>query len=76
MSKRRSTTGNRPSSLRREPGSSAGWTFTTEIDWVDGAEGEWLRHELAVVVRALLVWAWDDMSSGGAPQHEEKRRAA
>ena len=48
------------------------WMFTTEVRWVDGTEGEWLRHELVGVVRDLLAWAHDDMDG----RHADERRAA
>lgn len=34
-----------------------GLDFTAHITYVDGAEGERLRRELAAVTRELLVWA-------------------
>ena len=52
------------------------WVFATDIRWVDGAEGEWLRKELASVVRELLVWACDDMNIRDDEHHGETRRAA
>jgi len=56
------------------------WTFTTEVCWVDGAEGSWLRDELAGVVRDLLAWAHNDMDSamdGGVDEgHTEESWAA
>lgn len=40
--------------------SSDRWEFQTEVRYVDGSEADWLRRELAAVLRALLVWARDD----------------
>lgn len=54
----------------------ADWAFTTDVRWVDGAEGEWLRKELAGVVRELLLWACDDMNHSDDEHHGETRRAA
>lgn len=53
--------------------SGHGWSYTTEIQWVGGQEGDWLRRELAGVLRNLLVWARDDLDSPGA--HDEERAA-
>ena len=39
------------------------WAFTTSLRSVDGAEGEWLRRELARALRDLLAWAREDMTS-------------
>lgn len=36
---------------------SGGMEFTAHVTYVDGAEGERLRRELAAVTRELLVWA-------------------
>jgi hypothetical protein len=36
------------------------WTFTSEVNYADGVEGEWLRRELAGALRELLIWARDD----------------
>lgn len=52
------------------------WTFTTDVRWVDGAEGDWLRKELAGVVRELLVWASDDMTNSEGEEPGEERWAA
>lgn len=51
------------------------WTFTTDVRWVGGAEGEWLRRELGGVVRDLLAWARDDMAAEEFHGGEEKRAA-
>ena len=56
--------------------SEADWTFATEVRGVYGAEGAWLRKELAGVVRELLVWASDDMSTGDDGMHGQGRQAA
>ncbi len=56
--------------------SQADWAFTTDVRWVDGAEGEWLRKELASVVRELLVWASAEMNNSDDEHHGETRRAA
>jgi hypothetical protein len=56
--------------------SQADWPFTTNVRWVDGAEGEWLCKELASVVRELLLWACDDMNISDDERHGETRRAA
>jgi hypothetical protein len=45
-----------------------GWTFTTRVEYADGAEGERLRTELTGVIRELLEWA--------AEQPEQERKAA
>lgn len=39
---------------------TAAWTLTSEVNYVDGVEGEWLRRELAGALRELLIWARDD----------------
>ena len=52
--------------------SEVDWTFTTDIHWVDGADGAWLRKELAGVVRALLVWASHDMNDTAEGHHGEE----
>jgi hypothetical protein len=44
----------------RARGSEVDWGFVAEVGWIGGAEGEWLRGELAAVVRDLLLWARDD----------------
>lgn len=51
------------------------WTFTTDIQWVEGAEGNWLRDELAAVTRDLLVWAREDKANS-VREHPGERRAA
>ena len=56
--------------------SEVDWTFSTDIHWVDGADGAWLRKELADVVRALLVWASHDMNDVAEGNRGEERRAA
>lgn len=58
--------------LRR---AEAGWTFTTNVRWIGGTEGEWLRRELASVLRDLLAWARDDMA-GDVVQDDGEERAA
>lgn len=52
------------------------WTFITDVRWVDGSDGEWLRKELAGVVRELLVWASEDMINSEDGDPGEERRAA
>jgi hypothetical protein len=47
------------------------WTFATSVRWVGDSEGEWLRHELASVLRDLLAWAREDITRGAG----EKRAA-
>ncbi len=51
------------------------WDFRTEVRWVEGAEGEWLRHELADVLRDVLVWARNDLADA-LPDDRQERRAA
>jgi len=51
------------------------WRFTADVRRVDGTEGDWLRHELARVLRDLLTWAHEDMTGDGA-QHDGEERAA
>lgn len=53
----------------------ARWVFTTEVRGIGGAEGQWLRHELAGVVRDLLTWARDDLTGSGIDDEGEKRAA-
>lgn len=50
------------------------WSFVTEVRWVDGVEGEWLRHQLAGVLQDLLEWARDDMTGDGT--HDEGQEGA
>lgn len=52
------------------------WTFITDVRWVGGPDGEWLRKELAGVVRELLVWASEDMTNSEDEDPGEERRAA
>lgn len=59
------------------PGGHDGrWTFSTDISWVSGAEGEWLRRELAGALRDLLVWAREDMVGDAVQDDEDEARAA
>lgn len=48
------------------------WELNSEVRWVGGSEGDWLRHELAGVLRDLLDWARDDMNGGDADDREER----
>ena len=52
------------------------WEFHTDIRWIAGAEGTWLRQELAAVIRDLLIWAHDDISRHTDGPHGEDERAA
>jgi hypothetical protein len=61
---------------RRRHGHAERWQFATEIRAVGGAEGEWLRRELAGVVGELLVWARDDMAVDVHPDPGDEERAA
>lgn len=51
------------------------WTFTTSIRWINDTEGEWLRRELATVLRELLTWAREDMNADVAQFAMEERAA-
>lgn len=48
------------------------WEFRTEVHWVGGADGKWLRRELAGVLRELLTWARDDMTGDFENDGEEQ----
>jgi hypothetical protein len=48
------------------------WELNNEVRWVGGSEGDWLRQELAGVLRDLLDWAHEDMNGGGADDREER----
>ena len=56
-------------------GRDEGWEVTTAIRRVGGTEGEWLRRELAGVVRELLAWAREDMTAR-SHQHGDEEQAA
>jgi hypothetical protein len=45
------STYNRPDERR------PGWTFTGQVEYVGGAEGDRMRAQLADVIRQLLEWA-------------------
>lgn len=51
------------------------WTFTTSVRWVGDAEGEWLRRELASVLRDLLTWAREDIAGDVVHDFREERAA-
>lgn len=51
------------------------WAFTTSVRWVGGAEGDWLRRELARVLRDLLAWAREDMTGDAVHDTGEERAA-
>jgi hypothetical protein len=51
------------------------WELDSEVRWVGGSEGDWLRHELAGVLRDLLGWAREDMNGGGDADGREGRAA-
>ena len=55
--------------------SDARWRFAASVRWVSAAEGEWLRRELAGVLRDLLVWAQEDMVGDEADSSGEERAA-
>jgi len=68
-----------PGRRARHRGGSGGgehWRFITRVRRVDGAEGEWLRRELAAVVRDLAVWCWHEVPGGGFVDGEDGERAA
>jgi hypothetical protein len=51
-------------SYRNEPTRGKNYTFTGHVRYVDGAEAERLRGELAVVIRDLLAWAATEQRAG------------
>jgi hypothetical protein len=51
------------------------WKLAVDVRGVGGAEGEWLRRELAAVVRELLLWAREDLSSSELSDDHEERAA-
>lgn len=63
-------------SYRNKPTRGKNYTFTGHVRYVDGAEAERLRGELAVVIRDLLAWAATEQRAGQSDREDPDDRCS
>jgi hypothetical protein len=52
------------------------WSFSTNVHAVTGSDAEWLRDQLARLVKDLLVWARADLEGATGNDAIEEEEAA
>ncbi|MFD8493338.1 hypothetical protein [Amycolatopsis sp. NPDC059657] len=61
---------------RRAPNPEKSWTFSVNVESVDGETREWLASELARAVHELLLWAHADSVGAHGDEEGFEERAA